>query len=1285
MQPEISEARSYSGFQPLDALRVLGHSGLFDADYYVGCNPDLAGLGSEALAHYHRYGWREGRKPNLYFDPNWYRAQYAEVAAAEIDPLLHYINVGEAQGCRPIAWFDPLWYADTYTPPAGMTALRHFLLHRQSGSVNAMSDFDSAFYLRAYPDVAAAGLDPLEHYMVQGFREARRPFEGFDPVFYRQRYLAGLHDANPLLHYLENRSRPDIHPAPPRLEASIPREVRHNTRPGPFFETVRPLPPTVARHARVLAYYLPQFHAMPQNDEWWGTGFTEWTNIARALPRFAGHYQPRIPRDLGHYRLEGSETLRRQADMARAAGIEGFIFYFYWFNGTRLLDAPLEALLADRSIDLPFCLMWANENWTRRWDGSDHEVLISQDFRGQDDAALIDCYARHFADPRYIRLHGRPLLMIYRAAIIPDTEHTIARWRALFAERCGENPIFVMAQAFGDHDPRPHGMDGAIEFPPHKVVEGLATINDRLHVLDPDFTAQTFDYDDVVDRALSAPAPDYPLIRTACPSWDNDARREGAGLVMHGSTPAKYQAWLEKLVRQALAQPFHGSPIVCVNAWNEWAEGATLEPDLHHGAAYLNATARAVTGFGHAASTVRGGRVLLVGHDAFRAGAQSLLLHMAQQLKRAHGVEVRILLLGGGALLDAYRAAAATRVAALSDPELAAHLRQLRGEGFDAAIVNTAASAAIGRHLHEAGIAYTLLVHELPALLAEKGLIGGLSEAWPLARGVVFSAKAVEQSVSPLARSTDLPATDTPATDTPAIGAPATGAPVASTPVRVLPQGLYRSRPFSARTRATLRQTFAVAANEVLLVGAGYGDMRKGFDLFLQLWRLTRTPARSRTRRVHCLWLGDLDPSMRLYLAAEIDAAIASGSFHMPGHVPDASEHFSAADAFVLTSREDPLPTVVMEAMASGLSCVAFKGSGGIPELIDTHGMGATVPLGDVAAMAREAVALACETRAWTPGQRAAAGRQAAKRFSFGRYVSQLLCIAEPAMPRISVVVPSFNYARYMRQRLASVFAQSHPVLEIIVLDDASSDDSVEVARAAAAEWNRDIRVIAASRNSGSVFRQWQRAAQEARGDWIWIAEADDAADPRLLERLTQAIASADDAAPVMAFCDSRSIDEDGALIADSYKPYYATTAGSLLDQDGLHEGSAFIQSCLAERNLILNASSVLFARGALKAALARCGEDLFAFRMAGDWRLYIEILREAGARIAYVAEPLNIHRRHGTSATHRLVGQEHIGEVARIHRLVGNTPTLLDADCMRQRAYRDQLARQFGLRLAGD
>ena len=334
-------------------------------------------------------------------------------------------------------------------------------------------------------------------------------------------------------------------------------------------------------------------------------------------------------------------------------------------------------------------------------------------------------------------------------------------------------------------------------------------------------------------------------------------------------------------------------------------------------------------------------------------------------------------------------------------------------------------------------------------------------------------------------------------------------------------------------------------------------------------------------------------------------------------------------------------------------------------------------------AMARRALALAQQCHDAPLRERARSGRSVARQLCFRRYVSDLLALSQPALRRISVVVPSYNYARYMRQRLASIFAQGHPVLEVIVLDDASADNSVAEARAAAAEWDRELRVVARTANSGAGFRQWQRAAAEARGDWVWIAEADDAADPRLLERLVQALDTAPRA--VMAFCDSRAVDAEGAAVSDSYKPYYATAAGTALEADGVHEGPAFVQTCLGERNLILNASGVLFERTALRAALGRVGDELLGFKVAGDWRLYIELLREEGAQVAYVAEPLNIHRRHDNSATHQLAAQRHLGEVARIHRLIGRQPAVLDEHRMRQHAYRAQLAEQFGLKVAGE
>jgi hypothetical protein len=368
-----------------------------------------------------------------------------------------------------------------------------------------------------------------------------------------------------------------------------------------------------------------------------------------------------------------------------------------------------------------------------------------------------------------------------------------------------------------------------------------------------------------------------------------------------------------------------------------------------------------------------------------------------------------------------------------------------RGAGCISALVNSAAAASACAVLGHAGIATTLLVHELPRLIREKGLQAGLRDGVAAAGCVVFAAAFVRDHCHAL---------------------------VALDPAKteILPQGLYAPAKPDPVARAAIRAELRVPPGGLLAVGMGYADLRKGFDLFLQAWRA----AQQAPMPVHFVWAGGMDPAMGTYLAAEIAAAEATGRFRYLGQRTDAPALLAAADAFLLTSREDPLPSVALEAMSAGVPVVAFEETGGIGEVIAELGGGACVRLADAGAMAAAMFALAPNG----PEQAARLARDAAAAFDFPRYCARLLALAAPALRSISVVVPSYNYARYLPGRLGSIFAQSYPVHEVIVFDDASTDESVAVARAIAGSWERDIVVESRTRNSGSVFAQWRRAAE---------------------------------------------------------------------------------------------------------------------------------------------------------------------------------------------------------------
>lgn len=345
---------------------------------------------------------------------------------------------------------------------------------------------------------------------------------------------------------------------------------------------------------RVLAFYLPQFHRTPENDLWWGAGFTEWTNVTRAQPSYAGHYQPHLPTDLGFYDLCTTDALTAQANLAARYGIEGFAVYYYNFGTRRVLSRPLDLLRDHPEIPFRFCLCWANENWTRHWDGGSHEVLMEQRYDAETLSAIVADAVEHARDPRAITLAGRPIFLVYRPLQLPDVRGFAAACRMAFAEAGFDGVHLVYVESMEAVDagvaPADLGFDACVEFPPHG--RGVPC-TDSPALLKPGWSGYRYDYPATVVEFVTRPGVPYVRYPAVFPGWDNTPRQPSRGSSFDRATPEAFGVYVEAKIEELLALHSDGAKLLFVNAWNEWAEGAHLEPDTGFGHRWLEALAAA--------------------------------------------------------------------------------------------------------------------------------------------------------------------------------------------------------------------------------------------------------------------------------------------------------------------------------------------------------------------------------------------------------------------------------------------------------------------------------------------------------------------------------------------------------------------------------------------------------------------------------------------------------------------------------------------------------------------
>jgi glycosyltransferase involved in cell wall biosynthesis len=934
-------------------------------------------------------------------------------------------------------WFDPDFFLGQMVansiplPEEGSKSLLEYYHEKLfSKGLSTSASFSGRKYLAQYPDVREAGVDPLYHYLVQGRYEGRQAF---------------AHEAD------------------------------QDT------DKVKP-----------IAFYLPQYHPIPENDKIWGEGFTEWTNVTRATPKFIGHNQPYLPSELGFYDLRVPEIRRKQEALAKQYGIHGFCYYYYSFNGRKVLQTPLELKLQDSQSDLPFMICWANENWTKRWDGHENEIIIAQDHNKESDFNFIHEVMPILKDKRYIRANGKPVIMIYRPELLESPRETFDLWRQA-AEMEGLGGLHICGVRFQIEEAEKYGLDALVEFAPHHLPASELSPKQKAKIgVGNSFTGKIIDLEEGVDRLTlfgnGAKSPIHPGVMT---SWDNTARRGDGATIYVPSDPKLYSYWLAEASSRTLDE----GNFVFINAWNEWAEGACLEPSEKFGRRFLEATSNVVKANekgNHALQELsvwmkeimscQKNPVVFVSHDAEWGGAQLLLTRLMDALQEKEDVECFLLLLKGGALADKfsekYKTVNVEKFTDLGWEEketiefIASRLRRRKDV---VALCNTVASGDAAEILASKGVELLSYVHELPTSIEMYEAGDKIKKIAANSKRIITVSKAVQAE---LASAYAIPKGD----------------------IEVIYCGMRRQNPPQYNKRE-LEQKYNLPHTKYLVLGCGMAHYRKGTDLFVQM---AADLVKGKKKEDYLfVWLGgdQTNDGARKWAMHDARRFGLEGQMHFLGQIKDANAFMKEADVFVLTSREDPYPLVVLEAIEHDTPVVCFEGSGGAPEVVN-QGAGVCVPYLNIQEMADAVDSFI--TSEESVGSVAKQNIYIRESLSWEKYVSnmndRLLSLTSSSVAVIHdrskakiedlcVVIPSYNHRDFVVEALESVLSQSVRPKEIRIIDDGSTDGSAQML---AALHNEKYGIFVHSRDNMGAHTTINQGVYETGCKYVAVLNSDD-------------------------------------------------------------------------------------------------------------------------------------------------------------------------------------------------